>query len=129
MSVIDLKAQMEQLAALQASINKQKIAATTQLRSAIEDKVIELNNLIFDFNQVSDGGGFKDVTLQEAGCTVIKARGVRNGHYAGNSQAVCPICVVRGHDARSHKNQTEKRKFTADKLVALGLAPKIEAAE
>jgi hypothetical protein len=34
----------------------------------------------------------------------------------------CDICDINGHDARAHRNQDPKKKFTAKELAEKGLA-------
>ena len=79
-----IKARMDEIAKIQAEIELERVNAVSELRSAIQDKVVELNNLILDFNNVSVGSQFKQVTLVEGGTAGVKtmARGTGAGAAA-----------------------------------------------
>lgn len=74
-----------------------------------EAAVAELNELGFFFELVEGNGspgGSRNAPRKRAASTKEKS---------------CDICKIAGHDARSHRNQDPKKKFTAKELEERGI--------
>jgi hypothetical protein len=79
-----------------------KKEALERVHAAIKD----LNELGFAYKLVSGDGA-------------VSGKKKRN---TDPTKRHCPICDMDGHDARAHRNQENKKKFTKAELEERGLA-------
>jgi hypothetical protein len=80
-----------------------------ELKTARRDELLaELKEL--GFSATGSGGGRKTAGAGGA------------GKRKSSTDAVCPICEVRGHDGRAHRSQGKNKKpFTKEELQEKGL--------
>jgi hypothetical protein len=63
-----------------------------------------------------------DATLISLGHMLTDATPTRRRQSKSPAERHCNICDVTGHDARAHKGQAKKKKFSPDELAAFHLA-------
>ena len=98
---------LEQLKKLDEQRNQLLDNAKTELLKKAEDAISELNQLGFNYR----------LTQGESGGTKKKT-----GASKPAAERHCDVCDMNGHDARAHRNQNPKKKFTAKELAEKGLA-------
>jgi hypothetical protein len=85
-------------------------AAEAIKAKAVEDLMAEINAKIEELN--SFGYGYR----------LVEGDGQKKAKKPVSSAPKhCTICDVDGHDARSHRNQDPKKKFTQKELQERGL--------
>jgi hypothetical protein len=80
-----------------------KAAAVKELIEEIDGKITELNSFGFAYR------------LAKGAKTAPKRRA------ASSKEKYCSICNLTGHDARNHRNQEPKKKFSNKELDERGL--------
>jgi hypothetical protein len=100
---------LEQLKKLDEQRTKLLDGAKAEAMKKAEEAIAELKELGFDYRLVhgaeSSGGGKKRASTQKPA-----------------AERHCDICDANGHDARAHRSQNPKKKFTAKELAEKGLA-------
>ena len=81
-----------------------KQSAVDELKKTIQASVDSLNEFGFNYKLVEGNSG--STTKKRAPSTKEK---------------FCEICKIKFHDARNHRNQEPKKKFTAKELEERGL--------
>lgn len=101
--------------ALQKKLDESRGSAIKQLlaeRTQIEDQLALLG-----YTEVASTGATTSIR-RTVGTSVPRSNTVRKPATA-NGTSFCKICQLPGHDARSHRGQAVKKKFTPDELKAI----------
>lgn len=109
MNSLNTKSFLERRQALQAELEQLTVASHDELMANINQGLAELKELGFHYRIVGGAGKSK---ASRVGTRQVKA-------------APCPVCKFQTsppHDARAHRGQTEKKRFTATELAAKGFS-------
>ena len=86
-----------------------KQGAVEEMKKNIQTQIDELNGFGFSYRLGSGGS--------------IVGNGRRHQVMRPMAERECTICGVSGHDARAHRGQETKKKFTQKELAEKGLTP------
>ena len=98
---------IDEISELQAQLDSKKEAAIQEILAQRQKLDTLLEKLGYETQVVPFGGSPKRRSRQ------VTAK--------SDEQKYCKICEVSGHDARKHKGQTVKKKFTQEEIAKLGL--------